>query len=387
LEEDGQIPARETSVVVVAQTGDHATARPPRIAQAISAMIPERFLRDLTLVLAVAWLPATCANGQSKLPAREPGAKSKASSARAPEGRDPAAIFAGAVPKTVAELKAMEAVTRRLSEQVMQSTVGVRVGPAQGSGVIVTKEGHVLTAAHVAGGPGRDVTFILNDGRRVRGKTLGVFYDLDAGLLQITEGGPWKPAAVGDSNKVNLGQWCLGTGHPGGYERGRNAVVRLGRILRIEGDGITTDITLVGGDSGGPLFDMQGRVIGIHSRIGNSLTANVHVPVSVYREHWDRLVKGDAWGSQPGIHPFIGVVGTNEGKDTRIVHVNPGSPADEAGIEPGDVITKFDGKPLTDFASLSRAVREREPGEQVVLEVLREGRAMRLEVTIGGRDE
>ncbi len=348
-------------------------------------MHPANFLRPWALVLAV-WLPATLAYGQQRPPAREPATKTNASGARATTERDPVAIFSGGVPKTVAELKAMQAVTQRLSEQVMQSTVGVRVGPAQGSGVIVTKEGHVLTAAHVAGGPGRDVTFILNDGRRVRGKTLGVYYDLDAGLLQITEGGPWKPATVGDSNKINLGQWCLGTGHPGGYERGRNAVVRLGRVLRIEGDGITTDCTLVGGDSGGPLFDMRGRVIGIHSRIGNSLTANVHVPVSVYREHWDRLVKGEAWGS-PGIQPFIGVVGANDAKDTRIAHVNPGSPADEAGIEPGDVITKFDSQPLTDFASLSRAVRAREPGERVVLEVLRDGRTLRLDVTIGGREE
>ena len=350
-------------------------------------MHPARIRPALTLALVVAWLPATLAYGQQRSEAREPATKSRTTTARTTQARDPVAIFSGGVPKTVAELKAMQAVTQRLSEQVMQSTVGVRVGPAQGSGVIVTKEGHVLTAAHVAGGPGRDVTFILNDGRRVRGKTLGVFYDQDAGILQITEGGPWKPAAVGDSNKINLGQWCLGTGHPGGYERGRNAVVRLGRVLRIEGDGITTDCTLVGGDSGGPLFDMQGRVIGIHSRIGNSLTANVHVPVSVYREHWDRLVRGDAWGSQPGIHPFIGVVGANDAKDTRIAHVNPGSPADEAGIEPGDVITKFDGKPLTDFASLSRAVRAREPGERVVLEVRREGRTLRLDVTIGGREE
>ena len=345
------------------------------------------FLRALMLVLAMAWPPATLVHGQQRPSARDPAAKTKGASARETPARDPVAIFSGGVPKTVAELKAMQAVTQRLSEQVMQSTVGVRVGPAQGSGVIVTKEGHVLTAAHVAGAPGRDATFILNDGRRLRGKTLGTFYDQDAGLLQITEGGPWKPAAVGDSNKVNLGQWCLGTGHPGGYERGRNAVVRMGRVLRIESDGITTDCTLVGGDSGGPLFDMQGRVIGIHSRIGNSLTANVHVPVSVYREQWDRLVRGEAWGSQPGIQPFIGVVGASDGKDTRIVHVNPGSPADEAGIEPGDVITKFDGKPLTDFASLSRSVRAREPGERVVLEVRRDGRTRRLNVTIGGREE
>jgi serine protease Do len=217
-----------------------------------------------------------------------------------------------------------------------------------------------------------------------------VFYDLDAGLLQITDkpgASGWQPATVGDSSKLKVGQWCLGTGHPGGYQRGRNPVVRLGRVLRVEDDGITTDCTLVGGDSGGPLFDMQGRVIGIHSRIGNSLTANVHVPVSAYRDNWDRLVKGDAWGSQPGVGPFIGVVGARDAKNAKIAYVNPGSPAEEAGIQVGDVITRFDGKPLGDFDMLSRAVRARQPGDRVRVELLRDGRTIRVDVTIGSREE
>jgi serine protease Do len=306
---------------------------------------------------------------------------------RASEARDPAAIFAGSAPKSVEELKAMQAVMQRLSSQITRSTVGVRVGPAQGSGVIVSREGHVLTAAHVAGAPGREATFVLRDGSIVNGKTLGIYYDLDAGLMQITDPGPWHPAPMGDSNKVRVGQWCLGTGHPGGFQRGRTAVLRLGRVLRIEDDGITTDCTLVGGDSGGPLFDMDGRVIGIHSRIGNSLTANVHVPVSTYRDNWNRLVKSESWGTLPGSGPFIGVVGASDAKDARIAHVNPGSPAEKAGIQPGDVVTRFDGKPLGDFESLSRAVRERAPGDRVKLEVRRGERTLRLDVTIGSRDE
>ena len=281
----------------------------------------------------------------------------------------------------------MQAVTQRFSEQVMQSTVGVRVGPATGQRRHRDQARPCSYCSPRGRHPGRNVTFILQDGRTVRGKTLGVFYDMDAGLMQITEPGPWQPAAVGDSNKLKIGQWCLGTGHPGGYRRGRHAVVRMGRILQLEDDGITTDITLVGGDSGGPLFDMQGRVIGIHSRIGNALTANVHVPVSAYRDNWDRLVKGEAWGSQPGVGPFIGVVGANDAKDARIAHVNPGGPADKAGIEPGDVITKFDGHTLTDFASLSRAVRDSDPGERVKVEVRRGDRTLQLEVTVGSRED
>jgi serine protease Do len=370
-----------------------------------------KLLRNAAVILTAAVLSAPLVTAQQARPTpprRVPASTSNGATAPAPAkstkqstdvrrtagqraitGRDPAVIFGGGAPQTVDELRAMQDVTQRLSEQVMRSTVGVRVGPAQGSGVIVTKEGHVLTAAHVAGTPGRSATFILNDGRTVRGKTLGAFYDLDAGLLQITDPGApgWQPAAVGESKPLRVGQWCLGTGHPGGFERGRSAVVRLGRILRVEDDGVTTDITLVGGDSGGPLFDMEGRVIGIHSRIGNALTTNIHVPVSIYRDNWERLVKGDAWGLQPGLGPFIGVVGARDAEDARIAHVNPGSPAEQAGIKVGDVITKFDGRTLRDFSGLSRAVAESEPGERVKIEVRRGERTLELAVVIGSRGE
>src|SRR5205807_4246056 len=98
--------------------------------------------------------------------------------------------------------------------------------------------------------------------------------------------------------------WCVVTGHPGGFRPGRSPVVRVGRILELNLTSprayLRTDCTLVGGDSGGPLFDMHGRVIGIHSRIGGSITANLHVPVDTYRETWDRLVKGERWGGGIG---------------------------------------------------------------------------------------
>src|SRR5438876_11640505 len=98
---------------------------------------------------------------------------------------------------------------------------------------------------------------------------------------------------MGKSDELTKGEWCLATGHPRGYKPGRTPPVRLGRDLTFGNTIIKTDCTLVGGDSGGPLFDMQGRVIGIHSRIGQTLAQNMHVPVDTYRETWDRLVKGD----------------------------------------------------------------------------------------------
>src|SRR4030095_1140333 len=102
-------------------------------------------------------------------------------------------------------------------------------------------------------------------------------------------------AEMGASDAVKYRQWCLATGHPGGYQEDRQAVLRLGRVSDNESGAIVTDCTLVGGDSGGPLFDLDGRVIGINSRIGQNLAANMHVPVNTYRSSWERMAKGEAW--------------------------------------------------------------------------------------------
>ncbi len=295
------------------------------------------------------------------------------------------AIFSGGTPESVSDLKAMQEHLQKLIEKVTPSTVGVRVGAAQGSGVIVSKDGYVLTAAHVVGKPNRDVAFLLHDGRTVKGKTLGINTGIDAGLMKITDKGEWPFVEMGVSSQVKEGQWCLTTGHPGGYQRGRKPVVRYGRVLTL-GDGmIMTDCTLVGGDSGGPLFDMDGKVIGIHSRIGGPLTANIHVPVNTYRDTWDRLVKGDEWGDFPAGGPYIGVQGDPASNLAKIIEVYPGTPAQKAGIKIGDVILKFDGQPVTDFASLAALVGERDPGDKVKLQVRRDEQTVELELVIGTR--
>jgi serine protease Do len=295
------------------------------------------------------------------------------------------AIFAGGAPQSVADLKAMQVHLQKLIEKVTPSTVGVRVGNAQGSGVIVSADGYVLTAAHVVGKPNRDVAFILHDGRTVKGKTLGMNSGIDAGLMKITDEGPWPFVEMGVSSQVKEGQWCLTTGHPGGYQRGRKPVVRYGRVLTTSNSMVMTDCTLVGGDSGGPLFDMEGKVIAIHSRIGGPLTANIHVPVNTYRDTWDRLAKGDEWGNFPTGGPYIGVQGDPDSNITKIVEVYPGTPAEKAGVKTGDVIFKFDGQPVTDFASLAALVSGKKPGDKVKLHVRRDEQTIELELVIGTR--
>lgn len=293
-------------------------------------------------------------------------------------------IFAGEAPANVLELKAMQERVQKLAKQVIPCTVNVRIGrgrgQAQGSGVIVSEDGYVLTAAHVNGAPGRDVVFTFADGKTAKGKTLGIDVGVDAGLMKITDEGKWPHVELGDSDTLNAGQWLLATGHPGGYQKGRPPVVRLGRVLMATDSAIMTDCTLVGGDSGGPLFDMDGKVIGIHSRISEEITQNIHVPVQNYQDHWDQLVDGDRIGVP--VRAFVGVIRDDDAGNCRILAVHPDSPADKAKIMPGDVITKFDGKDVPDFDALVVLVRRKKPGDKVKIEVLRDEDRFELELVL-----
>jgi serine protease Do len=311
-------------------------------------------------------------------------------------------ILDGTPPMGVTDLRLMQGHVQQLAEQLKKCTVGVQVGPAWGSGVIISKDGYVLTAAHVAdagrnrgpldvqGAESRAVArFTLADGREVKGKPLGLFRTLDAGLMKITDPGDYPFAELGNSNGLKVNQWCIALGHPGGYQSERGIVLRLGRVLNVYKDAITTDCTLVGGDSGGPLFDMDGRVIGINSRISENLTANMHVPVNAYNDRgaWDRMLKGDVWGHLPGQDPWLGVGGDGEAKEAKITSVKPKSPAEHYGLLAGDVVVSFDGREIGDFGALTQAVADCHPNESIVLRVRRGDELKDLRVRLGRKQE
>jgi len=298
-------------------------------------------------------------------------------------------VLAGGVPGSVAEIKAMQAHVRAVAARVTRATVGVRIGGRNGSGVVVTAAGYVLTCAHVTQKPGVDVTIMFPDGRRAKGKTLGANYGVDAGLVKIADkpkdkaGWPFCP--MGTSASLAQGQWCIAAGHPGGFRTSRTPPVRLGRVLRNLPGAIVTDCTIVSGDSGGPLFNMAGEVIGISSRIAGPLDANVHVPVDAYTSGWARLDKSEVWGGVRRGGPFLGVRGQGNGADATIGFVLPDSAAAKAGLKPGDVVTRFSGKAVTTYASLVAMIGKRKPGDKVTITVRRDDKTIDLKATLGKR--
>lgn len=297
------------------------------------------------------------------------------------------AVLSGGSPVSLKQLSAMERQQREVVRLAAQCTVSVQIGISQGCGVIVSGDGYVLTAAHVAMRANHDVLLTLSDGRKVPGRTLGLNREVDAGLIKIVDdtdnGKPWPHATLGRSDGLEPGMWCVAMGHPGGYALDRGAVARVGRILAVRPGAIVTDCALIGGDSGGPLFNLQGELVGIHSRIGNDIADNLHVPVDHYDRTWDRLAAAEVWGYLPGFRPVIGVRGTSNTEIAEVREVIPGSPAADAGLEPGDIIQQFGAVNITDFASLKSAVDNTMPGEQIRLRIRRDNAILGLVLEIG----
>ncbi len=285
------------------------------------------------------------------------------------------------VPENVQDLRAIQERVKKVMAKVTPATVGIRIGHAAGSGVIINKDGYVLTAGHISGEPDRDAVVILPDGRQLKGKTLGANVSIDSGMIRITDEGEWPFVEMGDSSKLKEGAWCLALGHPEGFRKGRTPVLRLGRVLTRSDRALRTDCALVGGDSGGPLFDLDGKVIGIHSRIGELLTFNLHVPVDTYRTTWDRLAKGEVWGGRRG--PYIGVHLNEDDRECRIVRVDKDSPAEKAGLRPDDVVIRFGQDTVEDLDDLLTLIKERKPGDEVPIRVRRGKKILELKIVIG----
>ncbi|MBL8848338.1 MAG: trypsin-like peptidase domain-containing protein [Planctomycetaceae bacterium] len=302
----------------------------------------------------------------------------------APADPELPAVFSKRVPESVDDLRELQDHLRTLVEKLSACTVSIQIGPAQGSGVIVTNNGYILTAAHVSGKPGRRVdAIVLHDGRTVTGMTLGRDDTLDAGLIKIDQGADWPHADMAPAQSIEFGEWCVAAGHPGGYHDGRPPVMRLGRVLFATKRVIQSDCELVGGDSGGPLFDMQGRVIGINSRIGEETQLNFHVPIVAYSQSWERLTTSESFNSHSGA--LLGISGKPHAAGLEVTTVHPGDPADDAKIKVGDILVTFGARKVATLAQLIELVGTYQPRREVKLELLRDGKLVEVKVRLGFR--
>ena len=280
-------------------------------------------------------------------------------------------------PQNLEEIRLLEQHVQRLLDKIRPATVAL----SGGSGVVVSKEGHVLTCAHVNQRPGRTITVTFPDGKRVKAITLGNNHGIDAGMAKILEPGDYPFVNIGSSADAQLGQWCLAVGYPVSFQRGQQPAVRLGRVTHNKERMIVTDCLIMGGDSGGPLFDLFGNVIGINSRVNNSLDTNIHVPVDAFRENWERFVASQDWSDQ-NPRTYMGITRDNDFEQVRIAQVKVGSPAERAGMQIGDTITAFDEQSIANFDDLLKNMNRHKPKDTVKLSVQRGSETFQITVEL-----
>ena len=195
---------------------------------------------------------------------------------------------------------------------------------------------------------------------------MGVDEDVDTGLMKITDPGIWPHANIGDMAHTHTGDWVLAMGNPGGFDLKRSLVTRLGRVIQIAPEQMQTDCTIFPGDSGGPLFDMHGRVIGIHTSIANAAAENFHVPISQFSETWDEL---SGVSHRPVTYCGLSIIEDDSG--CRIGKIERDSPAAKASLRKNDRILAVNGRRAEFSETFEHWMAKSRPGDVLELEVLR----------------
>lgn len=291
-------------------------------------------------------------------------------------------ILAGESPKTVGELKAMQTHVQDLIKRVLPATVSL----PGASGVLVRRDdqSYVLSAAHVTMLADQKIRITQTDGNLIRGTSLGANHQSDVSLVRVDTKGDHAAVEIGKSADLKRGQWVLMLGHPSGSKPGRSAPARLGRVLRVPESGyLVTDCTMQAGDSGGPLFDMQGRVVGINSRINRNLAMNMHAPVDALVEEWDELQDGKVTQARRRwSRNRIGLgAPLTYGEGCPVFGDVPSdSEAAKAGLKKGDRLFEIDGTEIDDRRSVLRVLRDFRSGEIITIIVERDGKGIELKV-------
>lgn len=296
--------------------------------------------------------------------------------------------------KDVDFLKNLNNQVKNVNKKVTPATIAI-ISPvgSTGSGVIVSSDGLILTAAHVIQGAD-DVTIVFPDGQMKPATVLGANYTRDAAMVKLKDKGPWPHVKIGDPAALSVGDYVVAMGHSKGYDPNRRPPIRFGRIIAdAKQRFMMTECTLIGGDSGGPLFNLNGEVVGIHSSIGPNVSINNHIPLSAFKTDWDRLLNGDHWG-QLGLNimedreaPILGFTMLDTRRNIGVVVgvVLKDSPAHKAGLTKGDIITHMAERPVESPRAFVRELERYKPDDTVELIVVRNGQTYKTPVTFGRR--
>jgi serine protease Do len=263
-----------------------------------------------------------------------------------------------------------------------------------GSGVIVDPEGIALTNAHVVE-RASEIEVLTSDGKKHKAKVVGLDKKTDLAVLKIQGGGPYPAAALGDSDKMSVGDWVLAIGSPFGLEQTVTAgiISAKGRVIG-QGpfdDFIQTDAAINPGNSGGPLVNMSGEVIGINTAIiaqgqGIGFAIPINMAKKIYTELAAKGKVARGWlgvSVQPLTPELAKSFGAKEAKGVLVADVVQDSPASRAGLQAGDILLEFEGKKIEAPTDLQRAVGLTSPGKTTKARIWRDKGERTVEVTVG----
>jgi len=266
-----------------------------------------------------------------------------------------------------------------------------------GSGFIISKDGYILTNNHVVQGAVEVKVYLTEHNEPYIAKIVGADADLDLAVLKIEAGNDLPMLKMGDSNETRVGNWVIAIGNPYGLDHTVTVGVisAKGRPITVEGnefkDLIQTDASINPGNSGGPLLNLNGEVVGINTAISSQAQGiGFAIPSSTVTQVLDQLLENGKV-----VRPWLGVYmqpvtediakyfGLDKAEGALIGAVQEGSPADQAGLERGDIVLEYNKKKITNPEELQSAVKESKVGDKVVMLVFRNKKSEYITVTIG----
>ncbi|MHC3128367.1 serine protease [Brevundimonas sp. GN22] len=280
-----------------------------------------------------------------------------------------------------------------------RSEEDTQLAPGSGSGFFISADGTIVTNNHVVANA-EEITVKLSDGRTFKARLVGRDEASDLAVIKV-DGDAFPFVSFEQSSEPRVGDWVIAVGNPFGLGGTATAGIVSAKSREIGGgvanDFLQIDAAINRGNSGGPTFDIYGRVIGVNTAIfspsGGSVGIGFAIPAKTAKEITDRLIRGEKIERgylgvqisdlQPDVKEALGL-----GADTKgafVAQITPGSPAAEAGLKEEDIVTSINGEAVDGSSSLTRRVAAAKPGDRLRLEVLREGRRETVDVRAGRR--